>query len=145
MPPLVVVQFAAHGRQNAGAQVALAHAVFVPGGADEAGPIFAQHLGIHVFGAHFVHGPQPYQLKIQIVVGQNHTLFGDEALNVVDLLHAFIGRAHGAADVFADPAGVDLVAQLILIEFDGIENGRLASHVCIPPSNWIDGVKIKNV
>ena len=105
--PVFVEHFTGKGRQNTAAHIGFAHAVFVPVGLYEAQPVLAQGLGVDVFGAQLIHRPQPHQLQIQVVVGQGLTWFRIEPGDIQDLPAALVGGTDGAADVFAQPAGVD--------------------------------------
>ena len=104
--PLLVVHLARHGREYAVAHVGLAYAVLVPVGGYIGYPVFAQHLAVYGVGAQVVHGAQPYQLQVEVVVGQGLAGLGGKAAYVVYLLTALIGSAQRAADVLAYPAGV---------------------------------------
>ena len=117
MLPFFVVHFAGHGRQNAVAHVRLAHAVLVPVGVHIGNPVFAQRFAVDILRTELVDRAQPGQLQVQIVVGQGLARRRDKSLNIVELAGAFIGPAHGAADVFTDPAGVNFVIEPVLIEF----------------------------
>ena len=111
MLPFLVVHFAGQRRQKSIAHVGLAHAVFVPVGIDIGNPVFAQGFAIDVLRAQLVHRAQPSQLQIQIVVGQGLARLGSEPVDIEQFALALIGRAQRSADVFADPAGENPVAQ----------------------------------
>ncbi len=110
--PQLVVVFAGHGRQYAFPHVGFAYAVFVPVGRDKTDPVFAQGLAVDGIRPQVVHGPQPYQLQVQVVVGQGLAFPGGKPMDIEEIPRAFIGRTQGAAYVFADPAGINAVAEL---------------------------------
>ena len=81
-----------------------------------ADPVFAQRLGVDVLRTQFIHGAQPGQLKVEIVVGERLALFGGKPCDVVHLAGAFIGRAQRSADVFTDPAGINSVVKRLFVK-----------------------------
>ena len=111
--PLVVVILTAQGRQQTQREVFLTDAVFVPVGADHQLPAVCQGVGIKMLRAEALQRQKPCQLQIQIVIGQRLTFGGCVACNVLDAALPLVGSAHSSTDVFTDPAGKDLIPQLI--------------------------------
>lgn len=143
--PLLVVDPAGQRRGQPGAQVGLADAVFVPVRGNVAEPILGQGLGGDVLRAELIHGSKPRELQVQVVVGQGLARLGGEALDVQQVVRALVGRAQGSADVLADPAGVDSVAQVVLCKCD---HGRLSSlcsvsgmELCFLPPQYSTGAR----
>jgi len=84
----------------------------------ESQPVFTEDTGVHL-AVVFLHGLEPEHLEVEVVVGCRLALFelrvkGDG----LGLLSAFKGHPKRSAYILAEPAGIDLVAELGLIEQD---------------------------
>ena len=118
--------FAGQRRHQTGAHVVLADAVFVPFRRNEVHPAFAENLCVNGIRTKGFHRVQPDELQVKVVVWQNNTCGRGKALNVVDLLSALIRGTHRTADVFADPAGMNLIAQNSTVQ---VNHNRISSHI----------------
>ncbi len=121
----VVLILSGQGRQKPGFQIGFANAVFVPMGSDVADPVFSQDLCVQIVWAVFFHGKQPDQLQIQIIIGQWLAAGRNKSPDILHFRFAFIRRSHGAADVLADPAGVDPIFQYGFAEFHFLLSFRM--------------------
>ena len=105
----MVVEVARERRREPAPHVVLPDAVLVPERRDERQPELAENARIDVAQAVALDGVEPDELEVEVVVGQHLAGLRGEALDVLHVALALVGRAHGAADVLADPAGVKTV------------------------------------
>ena len=117
----IVLEAAGHRRTQTAVPVAHEEAVLVPRvGLGPARPRRGELMHAGVGGAGLLHRRQPHQLEIEVVVGRcgggHRIVEGQRQLVAL----ALMGRAQGAADALAQPAGEDAVTEVGAVEDEAI-------------------------